>query len=121
MALLTGHRGGRAICDWLRASPVFDSATVPIDALPADWLLEVLVERLYADMRDPKAPLAVLAMGFRLLNARSPVLETAFEATCEAGVPASSPSADAIAKAWSAALSQILGELEADLGQRVSS
>jgi uncharacterized lipoprotein YmbA len=110
----------KATLDWLSRSSVFASVVDARHRLEADWRLEAQVQKLYGDLRDRKAPQAILEIEFALLEASRTKFELAFRRTYSAAVNASSPSAAAIVAAWTEALEQILTALEEDLRQATS-
>ena len=109
-----------ATLDWLSRSSVFASVIDARHRLEADWRLEAQVQKLYGDLRDRKAPQAILEIEFALLEASRTMFELAFRRTYSAAVNASSLSAAAIVAAWSESLEQILTALEEDLRQATS-
>src|SRR5262249_14486892 len=101
---------------WLDASGLFrlvlDSAT----RVPTTHSLEGTVSALYADFRDKASPKAVLAIEFFMTKDESApelVLHKRYfrEVSMENRAP------EALAKAWSKALQQILTSFEEDLAK----
>jgi ABC-type uncharacterized transport system auxiliary subunit len=102
-----------ALIDWLRASGRFGTVVRSSKAQPR-WILEADLERLEADVRDPAAMAADLALEVRLLDAQAGP-SVRFEKTFAAREPLASREPQALVDAWSRALAQLLGELTSDL------
>ena len=99
---------------WLRDGTHFATVVQGSEA-PADWLLEVDIESLYADLRDAAAPQVAIGITVRLLDAHATGTAIAFQkhyAVTEAAADGSPP---ALAAAWNRALARVLGEVAADL------
>ena len=99
---------------WLRDGTHFESVVRGSEA-PADWLLEVELDALYADLRDPAAPQVVIGIAVRLLDAHAAgaaIFVGKHYAVTEAATDGSPP---ALAAAWNRALARVLGEIAADL------
>ena len=99
---------------WLRDGTHFETVVQGSEA-PADWLLEVDLESLYADLRDPAAPQVAIGITVRLLDAHAAgaaIRVGKHYAVSEAATDGSPP---ALAAAWNRALARVLGELAADL------
>ena len=103
-----------ALADWLEQSGLFAEVLRDGDPQRARWWLEGRVTALYADLRDPAAPQAVLEAELALVDASSPTLETRLRRRYRAEIPTSADPA-ALAEAWTRGLAQILAELEGDL------
>jgi uncharacterized lipoprotein YmbA len=110
----------KATLEWLSRSSVFASVVDARHRLEADWRLEAQIQKLYGDLRDRKAPQAILEIEFALLEASRTKFELAFRRTYSAAVNASSSSAAAIVVAWTESFEQILTALEEDLRQATS-
>ena len=98
---------------WLAASMLFD----PVDAGRAggaSWRLASRVDELYADLREPASPRAIVAIAFELRPA-PPHGEIAFAKAYAASEAAHDDSPAALADAWSRALARVYGALEGDL------
>jgi ABC-type uncharacterized transport system auxiliary subunit len=101
-----------AVIDWLEAASLF--TTVQTGSLPApDWTLALEVERIYADRRDPAAPVAVLTVMARLVDPSG--LEVQLRRRYEQAEPVADGSAQALVDAWGRALGRTLAELAPDL------
>lgn len=99
---------------WLRDGTHFATVVQGSEA-PADWLLEVDLESLYADLRDTAAPQVAIGITVRLLDARAAGAAIAFQKHYAASEPAADTSPPALAAAWNRALARELGDLAADL------
>jgi ABC-type uncharacterized transport system auxiliary subunit len=103
-----------AVIDWFEAASLFE--TVQPGSLPApDWTLALDVERIYADRRDPAAPVAVLTVTARLVDPTTPTLEVRLRRRYEQVEPVADGSAQALVDAWGRALGRTLAELAPDL------
>jgi ABC-type uncharacterized transport system auxiliary subunit len=100
---------------WLQDSGLFRAVLAPASKEDATHSLEGHVTELYGDFRAPKAPKAVVAIHFLLvrdgISAPNIVLEKAYRRE----VAADDRTAEALARAWSKALTEILTALEQDL------
>jgi uncharacterized lipoprotein YmbA len=103
-----------ALAEWLAGARLFADVQRGGDRSRARWWLEGRVEALYADLRDPAAPTAVVELELALVDARSPALATRLRERYRAEVPTSADPA-ALAEAWSQGLAQAFAELEDDL------
>ena len=110
----------KAVATWLAESPLFEAVLEPGAPGDADLVLEGQVTLLYADLRSPRAPRAVLEIQFTLLDVE-PSYEVVFEKRYSVTSESERASAPAIARAWSKGLSEILSALEADLGRQLAS
>jgi cholesterol transport system auxiliary component len=99
---------------WLAASALFD----PVDAerpSGAAWRLATRVDELYADLREPAAPRAIVAVAFELRATRAPLHEIAFAKAYAATEAAPDASPAALVDAWSRALARVYAAFETDL------
>jgi ABC-type uncharacterized transport system auxiliary subunit len=103
---------------WLEQAGLFESVTATGD-LGVAWRLELEVDLLYADLRDASAPSGVIAMRAKLLDTRASAVEVPLRRRYAAEIAAADARPASLARAWSAALGEILGELEADLAAAV--
>ena len=101
---------------WLGASGLFRAVLDPASKLESTCSLEANVTALYGDFRDPAKPKAVLEIHFVLLREQGSSSQIALQKYYRQEAQSDERSADALAKAWGAALSKILAELERDLG-----
>lgn len=102
------------LIEWLRDGTHFETVVQGSEA-PSDWLLEVDLESLYADLRDAAAPQVTIGITVRLLDARAAGAAIAFQKHYAVSEPAADASPPALAAAWNRALARVLGELAADL------
>jgi len=99
---------------WLRDGTLFATVVRGSEA-PTDWLLEVDLEALYEDLRDPAAPQATIAFAARLLDARAAAASIVFDKHYAATELAADGSPAALVAAWNRALARLLAELATDL------
>jgi uncharacterized lipoprotein YmbA len=104
---------------WLAASGLFGTVLARGGELAPDWRLEADVQSLYADLRHGTTPSVVLAVEFRLLDARSRTTEVVLQRRYEEGAASASPQADDLVAAWNEVLGRVLAGLEADLRSAV--
>ena len=102
------------LVEWLRDGTHFETVVQGSEA-PSDWLLEVDLESLYADLRDDAAPHVAIGITVRLLDAHTRGAAIAFQQHYAVRKPAADASSPALAAAWNRALARTLGELAADL------
>jgi ABC-type uncharacterized transport system auxiliary subunit len=102
------------LVEWLRDGTHFATVVRGSEA-PPDWLLEIDLEALYADLRDPAAAQATIAVAARLLDARAAAASIAFEKHYAATESAADGSPPALVAAWNRGLARLLAELAADL------
>jgi cholesterol transport system auxiliary component len=109
-ALLTEQVRG-----WLQASGLFRAVLDPASKDDATHSLAGHVTELYADFRVKTAPRAVLAVHFLLTREGPSAPEMIFQKTYRQDTPADNRSPEALARAWSKALEQLLTALEQDV------
>ena len=102
------------IAQWLGQSGLFAAVRDPASSLTGDYVLEGLVTELYGDVRDGGKPEAVLALQLYLRRA-SAEGGLVFERAYVQRVPIANDSAEALARGYGAALSQVLEALEPSL------
>jgi cholesterol transport system auxiliary component len=102
------------LVEWLRDGTHFATVVRGSEA-PPDWLLEVDLESLYQDLRDPAAPQATVAFAARLLVANAASASIALDKRYATTETAADASPAAIVAAWNRALAGLLAELAADL------
>jgi uncharacterized lipoprotein YmbA len=100
---------------WLADSGLFGAVLGRGGGIAPDWWLEAEVGSLYADLRRGTPPSAVLAVEFRLLDARSRAPEVVFQRRYEERAEAASAQPHDLVAAWSGLLERVLAELETDL------
>lgn len=116
----------QATIEWLRDSPVLRTGIEDRRPSATRWRLGGRVERLYADLRNASAPLAVIELSFELVDARADARagtdteDPASRWHYRAEIPAHDTSPAALARAWTEALARILGDLESDLARALA-
>src|SRR5262249_46094048 len=100
---------------WLQASGLFQVVLDPFSKEDGTHNLEGHVTELYADFRTRAAPKVALAFHFLLRHDGTSDSEIVFQKAYRQEAPADSRSPEALARAWSKALEQILTALEQDL------
>jgi ABC-type uncharacterized transport system auxiliary subunit len=109
---------GFAVRAWLAQSGLFASVLADGSALVPTHRLELELRTLHADLRDPKSPLAVVEIGWFLLEGRTPRLLD--HGLARAAASATGVGAEAIAAAYDAALARALTDLERALSLSLS-
>ena len=102
------------LVEWLRDGTHFATVVRGSEA-PPDWLLEVDLESLYQDLRDPAAPQVTIAFAARLLAANAASASIALDERYATTETAADASPVAIVAAWNRALARLLAELSSDL------
>jgi uncharacterized lipoprotein YmbA len=100
---------------WFESSGLCRAVLDPASKADATHTLEGSVTALYGDYRDTAAPKAVLAVQFVLWHEPGAVPQMVFQREYRQEVPLDGRGAEALAKGWSRALTQILTALEGDL------
>ena len=100
---------------WFTGSRLFDSVVDAADPAPSDWILEGVVEELYADQRERGAPRAIVRVEFTLIDGTSIELDARHHKRYTASVDASRARPSQIVEAWNTALARVFAELEADV------
>lgn len=102
---------------WLAGAGLFSHATHAATRLDAPYLLEGHLVSLYGDLRDPKAPRAVMELALLLVFEPSKGGEprVVFHRTYREDVSVADAGADSMAQGFSTALKRILERLESDL------
>ncbi len=98
---------------WLSASRLFESVVPMTSGMDTRYLLEAEVTDFYGDFRQANAPRAVLAARFYLAQEGSG--HVLYERAISRSVTIDDPSAPQLVRGLERALSETLGELEADL------
>lgn len=101
---------GFAVRSWLAQSGLFVAVLADGSAIVPTHRLELELRSLLADLRDPKAPMAVLEIGWFLLDGHTPTLHD--QGLVRAAAPAQDATGDALAAAYQAALVRGLADLE---------
>lgn len=104
------------IVRWLSASGRFAHVSSSAGPLPPDYLLLGRISELYGDYRS-KAPTALLAIEFMLLNPRAADHPVRFQQNYRSEVALTRTGADALVEGWNKALTGILENLEKNLGE----
>lgn len=111
---LLGDQTGR----WLEASALFESVWDVRSVVPPALMLEGAVIDLYADYRAAGPPVAVLSLGFALVDVERVPPGVVFHERYRAETPAAEDTPEAIVRAWSEALADVLTRFESDLATR---
>ena len=106
--------GGR-IAQWLDGAGAFRAVAQPGSARPSPYVLEVSVTELYGDFRSAKAPAAVLAMQFALIDHSGPRPTSSYERSYSHSVELPQASPEALVRGYGTALSQILAQVAVEL------
>jgi uncharacterized lipoprotein YmbA len=103
---------------WLESSEIFTQVAGVADRREVDWWIESRVDGLYADLRE--VPAGRIVAEFHLIDARSVDLDTVLLKSYDVLVSARSSDPHDLVAAWSAAWTQIMDQVEADLRQVLS-
>jgi cholesterol transport system auxiliary component len=106
---------GDQIAAWLGRAGPFRTITDPESARPAYYVLEATVTELYGDFRPGRAPAAVLAVRFVLIDQTGARPKAVLERAIARRVDLPRASPDALVRGYGEALAEILGELSTDL------
>jgi len=99
--------------EWLqRAQPYETVAPAAGARAPRALLLQGTVNELYADVRDPQRPAAVLSVRFYLVDETQPARPLRSSGELRRAIPIADASAAAFAEGVSRAMTEIFGELE---------
>jgi uncharacterized lipoprotein YmbA len=104
------------LVEWLRGADLFTQVVGGGNMEAADWLLDVRIEELYADLRGGGSPEAVLSLSVALHEAGAP--RDADPALRERHVlrePAARPAAEALVDAWTALMAEAFRRVESAL------
>ena len=99
----------------LAAASVFRRTIPPGAADAGDYVLDGFASELYGDARDPARPAAVIAITFYLTPANAITPNVIWWREYRQRVPVANATAEALARAWNAALAAILADLARDL------
>lgn len=86
-----------------------------VTADDGDFVLDGFASEFYGDVRDAAKPAAVLAVTFYVSPANAPIPSVIWSREYRQRVPVTEASAEALARAWNAALSAVLADLARDL------
>lgn len=99
--------------EWMQRADVFESVAPAAGArAPRAMLLQGSVNELYADVREARRPMAVVAIQFYLVDETQPSRPLRLAEELRRSVPIPDASAAAYAQGVSRALTEIFGELE---------
>lgn len=98
---------------WLERTEIFTEVAGVADRREVDWWIEARVDAIYADLRETAQ--ARIVAEVHLIDASSVDLDTVLLKNYDALVSANSSDPQDLVRAWSAAWTQILTQLEADL------
>ncbi|HTB83711.1 MAG TPA: ABC-type transport auxiliary lipoprotein family protein [Candidatus Sulfotelmatobacter sp.] len=103
---------------WLRDNGNFIAVTEAGSALKPDLLVEISVNRLFGDFRQPEHPAAVVTIRFVFFHAPNGVPEKAIlQQEYSRSIPLSAPTAAALLEGWDKALADILAEVSSDFSR----
>lgn len=103
------------LVSWLRESGQFQEVIGEASTLSAEWVIEGVIDGLYADLREPAQPKAVLSFQIRMIDDRGrrpEVISTKKYSRSESIPSSSSPD---LVQGWNRALEALLAEVERDL------
>ncbi len=100
--------------NWLSRSGVFERVVDASSRAEETHLLEGNIAALYGDVRDGASPRAVFELQVLLLDRRADPPAVLVGKTYERSLPVADGTAGELAKGWSRALTEILGEVEED-------
>jgi cholesterol transport system auxiliary component len=106
---------GDQMAAWLTRSGPFRTVTEPESTRPAHYVLEATVTELYGDFRPSRAPAAVLAVQFALIDQSGARPKVVLERTIAKRLDLPRASPEALVRGYGDALAEILGELSTDL------
>ena len=108
--LITAVRG------WWQVYGGFSAVVEPDSALKPNLVVEICVNRLYGDFRQPERPLAVLSMRFVFFDAPHGIPgKLLLQKEYARSIPLSQSNAAALVGGWNQALAEVLKQVSADL------
>lgn len=110
-----GAMFGDQMAAWLGRAGPFRTVIDPESTLPAHYVLETTIIELYGDFRPGRAPAAVLAVQFALLQQSGPHPQAVLQRVIGRRVELPRASPDALVRGYGDALAEILGELSTGL------
>ena len=100
---------------WLRDSGNLSAVAEAGSALKPDTLVEITVNRLFGDFRQPKHPAAVLTMRLVFFDAPNGIPgKVILQQAYSRRIPLDAPTAAALMDGWNRALADILAEVSSD-------
>lgn len=106
---------GDQMAAWLGYAGPFRTVAGAESTLPAHYVLEATVTELYGDFRSGRAPAAVLAAQFALIDQTGSSPKAVLEHVIVRRVELPRASPDALVRGYGEALAEILGELSTEL------
>lgn len=110
-----GTMMGNRIGEWLDRSGMYRTVAQPGSAGSAAYVLDATVTELYGDFRLGRAPAAMLAVQFALLDQTGARSHVVFERTIASRVELAQASPDALVLGYGKALAEILSQLAPEL------
>jgi cholesterol transport system auxiliary component len=110
-----GAMFGDQMAEWLGRAGLFTTVLDPESTLGARYLLEAIITELYGDFRPGRAPAAVLAAQFALIDQSGPHQQAVLQRVIARRVELPRASPDALVRGYGEALTEILGELSTEL------
>ncbi len=110
--------GGR-VAEWLDRAGGFRAVAQPGSARPAAYVLEIMVAELYGDFRAGRAPAAVLAMQFALIDQAGPRPALRYEGSISRSIDLPQAAPEDLVRGYGKALAEILAQLSAELSAQL--
>ena len=111
--------GGR-IAGWLNHAGPFRSVSQPGSAQTARYVLEASVTDLYGDFREGRAPAAVLAIQFALIDQGGLRPKTLYERSFTRSIDLPKASAEGLVGGYDQALLEMLAQVVSDLKSQLT-
>lgn len=108
---------GNVIATWLDTAGPMRSVAAPSAAVPARYVLDVMVNELYGDFRPAHAPQAVIRLQAVLLDTANANSPPRLERTIERTIPLAAATPEALVLGYSQAMSEMLTELQPELAR----
>lgn len=103
----------QGVLEWLQRAQLYETVAPAAGArAPRALLLQGTVNELYADLRDPQRPAAVLSIRFHVVDETQPARPLRTAGELRRSIPIADASAAAFAEGVSRAMTEILAELE---------
>lgn len=103
------------LVSWLRESGQFQEVIGEASTLSAEWVIEGVIDGLYADLREAAQPKVVLSIQIRTIDDRGRRPEVTSTKKYSRSEPVSSSSSADLVLGWNRALESLLAEIEQDL------